>query len=362
MKKVLILGATGSIGKNTLTIIRNMGEMFEVAGLQANTSEKELDSLSSEFNCPCTLTKKDGLDGIKKIIDETKPDIVVNGIAGSAGLFPSKIVLESGVDLALANKETVVMAWQLINDLADKNNAKIIPVDSEHSAIFHLIQQVKKENIAKIVITASGGPFRKFSREQLENVTVDEALKHPTWRMGKKITIDSASLANKGLEVIEAARLFDVETENIQVVIHPESLIHSLVQTKDGVLYAQISEPDMKRPIFSALTYPLVEKSYMEPFSLFDTTMTFFSPRLTDFPMLSYAFEVAKKGKSYTIAYNAANEVAVQAFIDKKIGWHEIPRIVRSVLDKDWMTNIRSFDDVFEEDKKARNFAEHLIK
>lgn len=356
MKKVLVLGCTGSIGKNTLQIIRNMGEMFQVCGLVAHKNAEQLATFTNEFGCKGILTEKDGIEAIRDLIAETKPDIAVNGISGSAGLLPSKIVLEAGVDLALANKETVVMAWALIKKLAKKNKCNVIPVDSEHSAIFNLINQVKLSNIDKIVITASGGPFRTYSSTQLQTVTIEDALKHPTWRMGKKITIDSATLANKGLEVIEATKLFEVPTDKIEVVVHPQSLIHSLVQTNDGVLYAQISDPDMKRPIFAALTYPNVEKNYLEPFNLFDKTMTFFKPRLNDFPMLSYAFEVAKKEKSYTIAYNAANEVAVEAFLENKIDFTTISRVVRSVLDKDWTMEVKNFDDVFAQDKKAREY------
>lgn len=361
MKKILILGCTGSIGTSTLEIARNMCEQFKICGLTAHTSEEKLQSLCNYFECPGILTSKTGVDGIANLIEQTNPDIVVNGIAGAAGLLPSKIVLEHGKNLALANKETVVMAWTLIQDLAEKNNALIIPVDSEHSALFNLMHHIKKENISSIVITASGGPFRTFSREDLESVTIEQTLAHPTWKMGKKITVDSATLANKGLEVIEAARLFDFQTEQIEVVVHPQSLIHSLVRTNDGMLYAQISDPDMKHPIFSALTYPENQTPYMQPFDLFDHTMTFFKPRINDFPMLEYAFEAVKKAKSYTIAYNAANEVAVNAFLEKKITFTAIARIVRTVLDKDWTYTPKNFDEVFEQDKHARALAQEII-
>lgn len=357
MKKVLVLGCTGSIGTSTLNIARNEEEKFKIVGLSANSNKKSLDFLSEEFSCPSTLTEKDGVEGIERLIEKTSPDIVVNGISGAAGLLPSKMVLERGIDLALANKETVVMAWHLVKELSLEKGAHIIPVDSEHSAIFSLINQIKKENIESIVITASGGPFRTMAREELEKVTLNDALNHPTWKMGKKITVDSATLANKGLEVIEASRLFDVESEKIQVVVHPQSLIHSLVRTNDGLLYAQISEPDMKRPILGALNWPSVEKNHLQKFDLFDKTMTFFRPRLKDFPMLEYGFEAAKNSKSYTIAYNAANEIAVKAFIDGKIGFTAISRIVRSVLDKDWSLSPSTFEEVFEADKKARLFA-----
>ena len=361
MKRILVLGCTGSIGTSTLEIVRNMGDDFQICGLTAHSNKERLSALTTEFNCKSVLPSENNPDAIKKLLEETKPDIVVNGIAGAAGLLPSKTVLDAGINLALANKETVVMAWPLIKQLAEKNNAAVIPVDSEHSAIFNLVHQVNPKNVDKIIITASGGPFRTFTRDQLENVTVEQALNHPTWKMGKKITIDSASLANKGLEVIEAVRLFDISADNIQVVVHPQSLIHSLVRTKDGMLYAQISDPDMKHPIFSALTWPENKETYLSPFDLFDSTMTFFRPRINDFPMLGYAFEAAKKSKSYTIAYNAANEEAVAAFLDKKTGFTAIPRIVRSVLDKDWTYEPRSFDDVFEQDKKARKLAQEMI-
>jgi len=361
MKRVLVLGCTGSIGTNTLDIIRNMPESFQAAGLTANTNEQKLSVLSQEFHCPSSLTSRDGTAGVQKLIDTTKPDIVVNGIAGSAGLEPSRIVLENGIDLALANKETIVMAAPLVQKLAEKNHCRILPVDSEHSAIFNLIERCGKNTIDSILITASGGPFRTLSKDKLENVTVKDALKHPTWNMGKKITIDSATLANKGLEVIEANRLFHIDTDHIQVVVHPQSLIHSLVRTKDGELYAQISEPDMKHPILSALSWPDILPNYMQKFDLFDHDMTFFKPRIDDFPLLDYAFKAAEFGRSYTIAYNAANEVAAIAFLNEKIRFTDIARIVHDVLLQDWTTKPDSFEAVFDADHRARVAAEGIL-
>ena len=253
------------------------------------------------------------------------------------------------------------MAGPLIKELSSKSNTPLLPVDSEHSAIFNLVEKIGKDNISKIVITASGGPFRNFTKEQLNSVTVEQDLNHPTWKMGKKITIDSSTLANKGLEVIEAAFLFNVSAEQIEVVVHPQSLIHSLVRTNDGMLYAQISDPDMKHPIYSALTWPENKKTYLEPFNLFDQTMTFFKPRLNDFPLLSYAFECVKFNNCYPIAFNAANEVAVHAFLDKKINYQTITRIVRSVLDHNWNEKLDSFETVFDADKKARTLAMELL-
>lgn len=362
MKRVLVLGCTGSIGTSTLDIINNMGSDFCVCGLQAHSNKNKLAELSANYKCPSLLSCEDNsAEAFQKLIDESKPDIVVNGIAGAAGLVPSKVVLENGIDLALANKETIVMAGPLIIELARTKGAQLLPVDSEHSAIFNLTQRIGMNNISKIVITASGGPFRTYTKEQLENVTLEQALKHPTWNMGKKITIDSSTLANKGLEVIEAAFLFDLTADQIQVVVHPQSLIHSLVRTNDGELYAQISEPDMKHPILCALNWPENKACYMEQFDLFDKEMTFYKPRMDDFPLLSYAFECVKKGNCYPIAFNAANEVAVHAFIDGKITYPAISRIVRSVLDNDWNTKLDSFDTVFEADKKARTFASEQL-
>lgn len=361
MKKVVILGSTGSIGSNTLDLMRRLNSRFSVAGLSANVDKSTLDKLAAEFGCHSTLTSVEGNDGIARLLDQTKPDIVVNGIAGAAGLIPSKLCLERGIDLALANKETVVMAWPLIKKLASDNNATIIPVDSEHSAIFNLIKQCGRDSLDEIVITASGGPFRDLPSEELQKVTLADALKHPTWKMGKKITVDSASLANKGLEVIEACRLFDMPTDKIKVIVHPESLIHSLVRTKDGMLYAQISDPDMRHPILGALCYPDVIDGGLEKFSLGGQAMTFFEPRWNDFPLLSLAYDSAKKGRSYTIAFNAADEIAAHAFIDGKTGFTDISRIVSKVMDYDWSSEILSFDDVFEKDQAARAYAGELV-
>lgn len=361
MKRILVLGSTGSIGTSALDLARRHSDKFLVAGLQANSSKENLDTLAAEFKCHASLTSQEGLDGIARLLDKAKPDIVVNGIAGAAGLLPSKMVVERGIDLALANKETVVMAWPLIKAEAQKSGVHIIPVDSEHSAIFNLIHFCGAKNIAEIVITASGGPFRNYSRQQLESVTLEDALKHPTWKMGKKITVDSATLANKGLEVIEARRLFDTNVQKISVVVHPESLIHSLVRTSDGILYAQISDPDMRHPIMGALAWPDYVDSGLEKFSLAGRAMSFYEPRRDDFPLLGLAECAADKGASYTIAFNAADEVAAHAFIDKKIGFLKIAETVQKTLAADWTNEPRDFDDVFEADKKARALAEAAL-
>lgn len=362
MKRVLVLGCTGSIGKSTIDIINNMPDDFTLCGIQAHSNKEKLEQLVNKYNCPSLLTiNNNSKEAFQKLIEQSKPDIVVNGISGAAGLLPSKIVLENCIPLALANKETIVMAGPLIKQLSKKNNTPLIPVDSEHSAIFNLVEKIGKQNISKIVITASGGPFRNYSTEQLQNVTVEQALNHPTWNMGPKITIDSSTLANKGLEVIEAAYLFDVTWEQIQVVVHPQSLVHSLVRTKDGMLYAQISDPDMRHPIFGALSWPNNNQTYLKPFELFDTEMTFYKPRVNDFPLLQYAFNCVKIGNAATIAFNAANEVAVQAFIDKKIKYLDIANTVNKVLQNDWSYKISSFEEVFNTDQKARTITQQVL-
>lgn len=361
MKDILVLGATGSIGKSTLDLARRHKDKFRVVGLQAHSQKEMLDSLAAEFQCRATLSSLEGGEGIAKLLDAEKPQIVVNGIAGSAGLIPSRMVLERGVDLALANKESVVMAWSLIKECAQKNGAKIIPVDSEHSAIFNLASFCGREKIAEIILTASGGPFRNFSEEQLANATLADALKHPTWNMGKKITVDSATLANKGLEVIEACRLFDMPSERVGVVVHPESLIHSLVRTTDGILYAQISEPDMRHPIMGALCFPEYVDSGLEKFSLAGHNMSFMQPRRKEFPLLDAAYSAVKKGPLYTIAFNAADEVAANAFIEGKINFLQIARVVQKTLEKDWSGNLSDWDDVFQCDKAARAVAEEML-
>lgn len=358
-KNVLVLGATGSIGTSALDIIRNERDRFTLCGITAGTNRGTLAALSAEFGCPSSLALDDGTDGIRRLIDRVRPDIVVNGIAGSAGLIPSSIVLESGIDLALANKETIVMASPLMRSLAEQHGCRILPVDSEHSAIFALLERHGKKSVESLIITASGGPFRTWTREQLQHATLSDALRHPTWRMGTKITVDSATLGNKGLEVIEARRLFGFDAEHIQVVVHPQSVIHSLVRTKDGVVYGQFSEPDMKRPILQALEYPIVSESYLRPFDLTDTaggvrTLTFEKPRYDDFPLLPLAFEAAKRDGSYPIAFNAANEVAAQAFIEGRIGFTAIADCVEHVLSCDWSDDALSLNDVHSADKEAR--------
>ena len=363
-KRIVILGATGSIGTQALDIVRSARGRFCVAGLSAHSSRQKLLALAQEFSCEnYALTDEGGGDALESLIDRARAGIVINGIAGAAGLRPSIWTLERGIKLALANKETIVMAGSLIMRLAKEKNALLIPVDSEHSALFQLVTRIGKENIESVVLTASGGPFRERAQETFDSITAEEALRHPTWNMGKKITIDSATLANKGLEVIEAGYLFDLPAEKISVAIHPQSLVHSLATAKDGVLYAQISMPDMRHPILTALTYPAFEKNDFAKLDLARavTTMSFSAPRIKDFPMLPLAFTALKAGQAACVAYNAANEIAVDAFLQKKIKFTQFESLTARVMEECESQNVNSFDDVFFADSQAREKAREII-
>lgn len=362
-KKILLLGATGSIGSSCIDIIRHNRDLFTIAGISAHRDKEGLLALSAEFGVGNTvLSGEAGTPALLSFIRETEADIVVNGISGASGLEPSIAALESGKDLALANKETIVMAGLLIRSLAEKHRRKILPVDSEHSAVFNLINAYGRESVSEIILTASGGPFRTWTRDRIATVKAADALKHPTWSMGAKITIDSASLANKGLEVIEACRLFDMSPERVKVAVHPQSLVHSLVRTNDGVLYAQISKPDMRHPILSALTWPEYRPNHLDALT-FDQlcTMQFEPPRYADFPLLGLAFSAAGLAGCYTIAYNAANEIAVEAFLKGGISFPALAEVTAKVLERDWSREPGSFEEVFAADREARECARSAI-
>lgn len=367
-KRVILLGATGSIGKNTRNIIRHFPEYFQLVGFSYHSNKELSFSITEEFPKAISVSTF-GVEEIKeyeqlftKLFDETQPDIVVNGIAGARGLTPSFIALKKGIDLALANKESIVLGYDILKKIADEYGAKIIPVDSEHWAIFQLLNMRKKEEIAKIIITASGGAFRDLPAEKLKDVSLLDCFNHPTWSMGKKITIDSATLANKALEVIEATKLFSFSPERIEVTIHKESIVHSMVQTLGGSIYAECSPPDMRTPILGALMFPNPMPTYLTPLDFSSPfSLSFSPPRYNDFPLLSLGFEVARKQDGYPIAFNASNEVAVANFMQEKIGFIDISKIVCEVLQKDWKTKINTIEDVYEIDNKAREVAEKVI-
>lgn len=371
MKRIILLGCTGSIGRNTLEIIRSRPDLFTLAGLSAHRREDELLALKDEFGNPaCALSgtvgrrrefRWTGEEGLLTMIRETEADLVVNAISGSAGLLPSEAAIRSGKDLALANKESIVMAGAVISDLAERAGRKIIPVDSEHSAVFQLIQNRGRDDLEEIILTASGGPFRDASPEELARVGPEDALQHPVWNMGTKITIDSATLANKGLEVLEAHIYFQFDLDRISVLIHPEGRVHSLVRTRDGVLYAQLSEPDMKMPILSALTHPQTVSSSYGRLDLAGSTLSFFPPDTGRFPMLQLAYEAGKTGGGWPAAYNGANEAAAAAFLSGRIGFTDIAGVVRETLEADWENLVISCEQARELGLRAKKRAEKII-
>ncbi|MGP1432213.1 MAG: 1-deoxy-D-xylulose-5-phosphate reductoisomerase [Treponema sp.] len=370
MKKVIVLGASGTIGKNTIDIIRRFPDRFSLAGVSVHANYKALEMLRAEFaftRFAVTEPAAAALYGeehrsLESFLNTTPADIVVNGIAGAAGLAASMIAVKTHRQLALANKESIVMAWHLLQYEAEKHGTVIVPVDSEHSALYSLIRAHRQENIARLIITASGGPFRTWSRERLQEVQVDDALKHPTWSMGAKITVDSASLANKALEVIEAVNLFDIPADRITVAVHPSSIVHSLVQLTGGEVYAQLSPPDMRNPIFAALSYPEEPPPYLAPLDFtkpFD--LHFEPPRVEDFPLLELGFTAARKKAGYPIAFNAANECAVAAFLAGQLRFVQLSEITARVMEEDWNTAPQTIREVMHIDAEARNSAAKLL-
>jgi 1-deoxy-D-xylulose-5-phosphate reductoisomerase len=358
-KRVAVLGATGSIGKSTLEILRNKKDQFEPVLFTAYKNYSALKALKDEFPQARIAMEEEILNAIA----EVKADITVNGISGAAGLKPSTAVINSGSDLALANKETLVMAGALIFSMAKEKNVNIIPVDSEHSAIFKLIEAHGRHNVSEIILTASGGPFRNYSPDELSKVTAKDALAHPTWSMGPKITIDSSTLANKGLEVIEAACLFGLPPEKILVTIHPQSVVHSMVRLKNGAVFAQMSKPDMKLPIYDALCWPLEADYAYGELDFNSLSLTFEKCDYEKFPMLSLAFKALKNAPFLPIVYNAANETAVAAFFEGRIGFLDIPRIVGYVLDRSAIETkkVDSIKTILDLDGEVRKTAEEFI-
>jgi 1-deoxy-D-xylulose-5-phosphate reductoisomerase len=378
MKKVAVLGATGSIGRNALDVIRAGRDRFEPVLFSANSNADALLSLAAEFPDAriafsgradaAWLTGLDGCDkrvyvghdGLLAAIVEAGADVTLNGISGAAGLEPSLAALEAGSALALANKESMVMAGALVLKTAAGRSLPVIPVDSEHSAVFQLLRGREKGALKEILLTASGGPFRTWSADRLKTARPEDALAHPTWKMGAKITIDSASLANKGLEVIEAARLFAVGADAIKVVVHPQSVVHSMVRMKDGAVYAQLSRPDMRLPIHEALHYPETAPSDWGELDFDGLNLSFERPDPERFPMLGMAYEALRAGERYTIVYNAANEYAAGAFLDGRIAFTDIGALCACVLDMDWSGEAGDLRAIKETDRLAREAAGRL--
>jgi 1-deoxy-D-xylulose-5-phosphate reductoisomerase len=379
MKKLSILGSTGSIGTQTLDIVKNNPNEFKITGLTANSNIEILKKQILEFNPEAVavmdnekvdLLKKDvdievysGIEGIIKVATLNNTDTVINSLVGSIGVRPTIEAIKNKKNIALANKETLVTAGSIVMEEVKKNDVNLMPIDSEHSAIFQCLNGENINDINKIIITASGGPFRDYTKQQLENVSVNDALKHPTWNMGNKITIDSATLMNKGFEVIEAHYLYNIPYEKIEVVMHPQSIIHSLVEFKDNSVLAQLGNPDMKIPIQYALSYPERLELNVKKLNLTEIkNLSFSKPNLELFPCLKYAYDAGKIGGTLPATLNASNEIAVNAFLNNKIKFLDIPRITNKILINHKIINDPNLNQIMEVDKKTREETKKLIE
>lgn len=382
VRQIALLGSTGSIGVNTLEVIRSFPERFSVCALAAGTNlhlfsrqiEEFKPRLVSVLNRGLARELKKMLSGKRKpeiiygtegpvlIAADSDADMVVSAIVGAAGLIPTWQAIIRGKQVALANKETLVMAGKIIMREARKRKVTIIPVDSEHSALFQLLRGQRNTKPAAVILTASGGPFLRCSMKQLARVTPDNALQHPNWKMGKKVTIDSATLMNKGLEVIEARWLFNMPLEKIRVSIHPQSIVHALVELEDGNVIAHLSNPDMKGPIGHALFYPERMSHHLPPVSLARVrTLQFFDPDIIKFRCLQLAYHALEAGETMPAVLNAANEMAVHAFLSRRICFTDIPVINERTMELFKPARINSIDDVLLADAWARQKARHLI-
>ena len=379
MKRIAVLGSTGSIGTQTLDVCRRLG--YEIVALAAASNAELLEKQAREFYPKLVVAADENaarrlsialsgtgitvLGGERAVLEAAAAecDIVLNAVTGIAGLRPTIAAVEAGNDIALANKETLVAGGRRVMDYAAEHGVKILPVDSEHSAIFQCLQaKGDYARIKKLILTASGGPFFGKTAAELENMRPEDALRHPTWSMGKKVTIDSASMANKGLEIIEAAHLFDVEQNNIDVVIHRESIVHSLVQFTDNSVLAQLGVPDMRTPIQYALTWPERESEAAAELDLANVgTLHFYRQDEKTFPLTGLARYALDKGGTATAAFNAADEIAVAAFLDGKIKFTDIPKIIEKTIEKEFAKG-NSFEEVFYTDSEARKFASALVR
>lgn len=382
MKNVAILGSTGSIGRSTLEVIDNLRHRFNVTGLAAGRNldlfqeqiEKfrpEIVSLESEENAAVIQSKFDandvrvvfGQEGAEEVASYSKNDIIVSSITGINGLRPTLAAVESGKRVALANKESMVVAGRLIQKMAADSGAEIIPVDSEHSGVFQCLAKEEMAGVKKVILTASGGPFFNTSAEEMKNKTVADALNHPRWKMGEKVTIDSATLMNKGLELIEAHWLFGLDPEKLAILIHPQSIVHSLIEMLDGSVLAQLSPTDMKIPIQYALTYPEREKGLLPSLELSQIgVLEFYDVDLEKFPLVNLARQALMENNSFSIALNAANEVVVEAFLREEIKFFEIPAVVAEVVEDHHAKEVDTVNDIFEIDRDSRLRTRNLLE
>ena len=378
-KNISVLGSTGSIGTQTLEVVRRLGNI-QIKGLTAGSNIDLLEEQIREFK-PLKVAVMDkkkaeelkfrvrdtfvevfyGIDGLVEIATMDEIDTVVTSVVGNVGLKPTIEAIRNGKNIALANKETLVSAGEIVMKEAKKYNINIYPVDSEHSAIFQCLQGNEKNNISRILLTASGGPFRGKSKDELKDVTIEDALNHPNWSMGKKITIDSATMMNKGLEMIEAKWLFNVEMDDIEVLVHPQSVVHSAVEFEDGAIIAQMGEPDMKVPIQYALTYPKrIKANFPKVDFKTRSNLTFETPDTNVFECLGLAYKAAKIGGTMPAVMNAANEIAVEKFLNKEIKFLDIPKLIEKTMDAYNVKHDFSLEDIFEADNWARQYAMKL--
>lgn len=381
MKKIAILGSTGSIGRSTVEILKRFPDSCKAVALAAGDNTELLCEQAKVLRPEILVVRTDALakdlekrlgknkaqilygeDGYRACATHAEADIVVSAIVGAAGLLPTFAALEAGKNLALANKESLVMAGDLIMPLAKEKGLDILPVDSEHSAIFQCLAGQRKTDVASLILTASGGPFLRLPKEDFSKIDLEQALSHPTWNMGKKISIDSATLMNKGLEVIEAMHLFDMPASKIRVVVHPQSIIHSMVAFRDGSVMAQMGIPDMKGAIGLALSWPerLPLETSLPDFSNLDLHLE--DPDLERFPALKTAFEVAEEGGIFPCVMNAANEIAVNAFLEKRLSFDKMAALVAETLFKTENIKIHSIETLLEADEKARLLAATLLR
>jgi len=382
MKKITILGSTGSIGSNALRVIESNPEEYKVLALTAGrnigllmkqimqfqpvavaVSEGSLaDILRERLRGHSKTEVLSGVEGFVQLAALEEVDTVISAMSGTAGLIPTYAAIEAGKDIALANKETMVMAGPVIMGHAKDRDVTILPIDSEHSAIFQALQGHQREDLKRIILTASGGPFREMTREKLERTTPEEALRHPNWDMGKKVSIDSATLMNKGLEAIEAKWLFDLDIDQIDIVIHPESIIHSMVEYRDGSIIAQMGIPDMLTPISYALSYPRRMETNLPSLRLEEIgALTFHKPDMERFKCLALAIKASGIGESMPAVLNGANEIAVESFLQGKIGFLQIPILIERTMEMHEIFSIYNIERVIEADRWAKETAEKLL-
>ncbi len=381
MKHLSILGSTGSIGQSTLSLVDLYPERLQVVGLAAGYNSglllqqvrKYRPRRVAIFDPEAAMELRtwlpevevlEGTEGVSRVATSAEADTVVAAISGFSGLFPTCKALEAGKQVALANKETLVAAGDFMDQVRSRNGGSIIPVDSEHNALHQCLRgNPSSTEVARLILTASGGPFLHHSRESLRNVTKRKALEHPTWKMGPKITIDSATMMNKGLEVIEAHHLFGMDVDHIEVAVHPQSVIHSMVEFIDGTMIAQLSITDMRSALLYALSFPERWQTRLPPVDLFSLPrLEFLEPDLDKFPCIGLAYEALREGKSYPAALNAANEVAVEAFLSDRLSFFQIPKVTAQVLESHRPRPIDAIDTVIEVDRESREEAWRVVK